>query len=180
MWLLFTVLLTCTASVTAQETSGGKKDAPADEAGKDKAGETAGPARFWQAKLTGGQYMVALDHIASVSRHKYLLDGALIVDEVTVDSVGQALARFYVITPVSDESPSKVVKDITQQATDLLEKGSDRVGADLSTMVVKKYPETTHARTIEYRLLEEKDLTALFASVRSAWETGRGRIFTSK
>lgn len=179
IWLLFTVLLTCTASLSAQDDSGGKKETPEDSS-KDKAGEAAGPARFWQAKLAGGHYMVALDHIASVSRHKYVLDGTLLIDEVTVDSVGQALARFYVISPLSDESPSKVVKDIAQHATDLNEKGSARVGIDISTMVVKKYPETTHARTIEYRLGEEKDLTALFGSVRNAWETGRGRIFTSK
>ena len=42
--------------------------------------------------------MVALDRIASVSRHKYVLDGALIIDEVTVDTVGQASARFYFIS----------------------------------------------------------------------------------
>lgn len=179
IWLLFTVLLTCTASLSAQDDPGGKKETPEDSA-KDKAGEAAGPARFWQAKLTGGHYMVALDHIASVSRHKYVLDGALIIDEVTVDSVGQALARFYVITPITDESTSKTVKDIAKHATDLLERGSARVGIDTSTMVAKKYPETTHARTIEYRLGAENDLTALFGSVRNAWETGRGRIFTSK
>jgi hypothetical protein len=171
IWLLCTVLLTCTTSLSAQDDSGGKKDTPEDSA-KDKAGEAAGPARFWQAKLTGGHYMVALDHIASVSRHKYVLDGTLLIDEVTVDSVGQALARFYVISPLTDASPSKAVKDVAKHATDLLE--------NTSTMVVKKYPETTHARTIEYRLGEEKDLTALFGSVRNAWETGRGRIFTSK
>jgi hypothetical protein len=47
-------------------------------------------------------------------------------------------------------------------------------------MVIKKYPDTSHARTIEYRLLSEKDLSALYASVRNAWETGRGRQFSAK
>jgi len=179
MGLLFSLSLVCAVSLNAQDNPDSKKDTPAD-AGKDKAGEAAGPARFWQAKLTGGHYMVALDHIAAVSRHKYLLDGSLIVDEVTVDSTGQALARFYVISPVSSDSPSATVKQSVKSVTDLLEKGSERLGVDTSTMVVKKYPETTHARTIEYRMMEEKDLTALFASVRNAWETGRGRIFSSK
>ena len=32
--------------------------------------------------------MVGLDRIASVSRHKYVLDGALIIDEVTVEQTG--------------------------------------------------------------------------------------------
>ena len=57
--------------------------------------------RFWQATLPGGHYMVALDRISSVSRHRYvLLDGSAIVDEVTIDALGQALARFYYIAPV--------------------------------------------------------------------------------
>ena len=47
-------------------------------------------------------------------------------------------------------------------------------------MVVKKFPDTTHARTIEYRLLSESELGALYGSVRTAWETGRGRKFRIK
>ena len=85
-------LLVCTLPVTAQ-------DPPAADT-TEKAGESAGPNRFWQATLGGGHFMVALDRIASVSRQKYVLDGAVIVDEVTVDTVGQALARFYYITPI--------------------------------------------------------------------------------
>lgn len=179
MRLVLFFLLTCTAVLHAQAPpSDGKTPPAAGE--KDKPGEAAGPARFWQAKLSGGHYVVALDHIASVSRHKYLLDGTLVVDEVTVDSDGQSLARFYVISPLSAESTSKTLTDLTDKATELLEKGGSRVGVDTSTMVVKKYPETTHARTVEYRLGNEAELTSLFASVRNAWETGRGRIFNSK
>lgn len=40
------------------------------------------PNRFWQATLSSGNCRVALDRIVSVSRHKYALDGALILDEV--------------------------------------------------------------------------------------------------
>ena len=47
-------------------------------------------------------------------------------------------------------------------------------------MVVKKYPVTSHAKTIEYRILSEAELTSLYNSVRNSWETGRGRKFTAK
>ena len=47
-------------------------------------------------------------------------------------------------------------------------------------MVVKKFPETTHARTIEYRVMSAEELTGLYSSVRTAWETGRGRKFAIK
>ena len=124
--------------------------------------------------------MVALDRIASVSRHKYVLDGALVVDEVTVDTVGQALARFYFITPITDSAPGASVAGIANRGRELLEKAAEHAGLDVQNMVMKKYPETSHAKSIEYRMLSAADLTALYGSVRSAWETGRGRQFATK
>lgn len=151
-----------------------------DPAVPDKPGDSPGPNRFWQAALSGGHYMVALDRISAVSRHKYLLDGAVIVDEVTVDALGQALARFYFISPVTDAAPGNAVGEIAKRGRELVEKAADRVGTDVQNMVIKKYPDTSHARTIEYRVLSEKELTALYSSVRSAWESGRGRQFSAK
>jgi hypothetical protein len=46
-------------------------------------------------------------------------------------------------------------------------------------MVVKNYPDTTHARTIEYRIQSEEELGALYGSLRTAWESGRGRRFNA-
>lgn len=136
-----------------------------------------GLTRFWQADLPGGEYVIALDRITSVSRHKYLLDGTVMVDEVTVDSIGQALARFYFISPVTDEMNSGAAAQLTARAQQLLDKAGDRVGSNLQNMVVKKYPETTHAKSIEYRLLSAGELTSLYDSVRTSWQSGRGRKF---
>lgn len=169
--LLLTGFLACSVQLSAQDDT-----TPT----ADKAGDSPGPNRFWQAALSGGHYMVALDRISSVSRHKYLLDGAVIVDEVTVDALGQALARFYFISPVTDAAPGNAVGEIAKRGRELVEKAADRAGADVQNMVIKKYPDTSHARTIEYRILSAADLTALYASVRSAWETGRGRQFSAK
>lgn len=168
--LLLTGFLTCSTQLSAQD------GAPTT----DKPGDSPGPNRFWQATLEGGHYMVALDRISSVSRHKYLLDGAVIVDEVTVDTLGQALARFYFISPVTDAAPGNAVTEIAKRGRELVEKAAERAGTEVQNMVIKKYPETSHAKSIEYRILTEKELTALYASVRSAWETGRGRQFTAK
>jgi hypothetical protein len=44
-------------------------------------------------------------------------------------------------------------------------------------MVQKKYPLTTHSKSIEYRLLTEAQLGALYQSVKTAWQTGDGRAF---
>lgn len=170
-------LLGCVAPMWAQEE---EPAADGTTPEKPKAGETPGHNRFWQATVNGGHFMVALDRIASVSRHKYVLDGTLTVDEVTVDTVGQALARFYFITPITDSAPGKSVAGIANRGRELLDKAATQVGIDVQNMVMKKYPDTTHAKSIEYRMLSAADLTALYGSVRNAWETGRGRQFTAK
>lgn len=163
--------LACVAQVMAQEPDIADKE-------KDKAGDSAGPARFWQATLEGGHFMVALDRIASVSRHKYVLDGGLIIDEVTVDTVGQALARFYVISPVTDATAESSVTGIVNRGKELIDAAGERAGTNVHNMVMKKYPVTSHAKSIEYRVMKEADLTALYNSVRTSWENGKGRKFT--
>ena len=139
--------------------------------------------RFWQATVPGGHYMVALDRISSVSRHKYVLDGAVIVDEVTVDALGQALARFYYIQPLTDAvggAAGAAAGRLVNRAEEMIDRAGRNAGTQVHEMVVKKFPDTTHARTIEYRLLSEQELAALHKSVRTAWESGRGRKFAVK
>jgi len=170
-------LLVCSVHLCAQDATDPTGGTTTD---KSKTGDTPAPGRFWQATLGGGNFMVALDRIVSVSRHKYVLDGALIVDEVTVDTVGQALARFYFITPITDAAPGNTVSGLATRGRELIDKAAQRAGTDVQNMVMKKYPETTHAKSIEYRVLSEAELTALYTSVRSAWETGRGRQYNSK
>lgn len=140
--------------------------------------------RFWQATLPGGHYMVALDRISSVSRHQYVLDGAVIVDEVTIDALGQALARFYHISPITDAARGSgtgaAAARVAERGKELLDKAASTAGTGIHEMVVKKFPETTHAKTIEYRLLSSEELTSLHNSIRTAWENGRGRKFSIK
>ena len=134
---------------------------------------------FWEANLPGGNYLVALGRISSVSRHKYVLDGAVIVDEVTVDTTGQALARFYFITPISaGGGAGAAAAEAADRAMALVDGAARRAGTDVQDMVVKKYPLTTHSKAIEYRLLSEQQLNVLYQSVKTAWVSGKGRTFT--
>ena len=80
------------------------------------------------------------------------------------------------MVPVKKYAASPIV----DRARQLVEKGAADAGTDVHNMVVKKFPETTHAREIEYRVLSAEELTGLYNSVRTAWETGRGRKFTIK
>lgn len=142
--------------------------------------DKAGLERFWEAKLGGGEYVVALNRISSVSRHKYVLDGALIVDEVTIDTLGQSLARFYYITPITSAVPGTGAAQLAESAMKLVDGAAKTSGSDIQNMVVKKYPLTTHAKAVEYRLLSENQLNVLYQSAKTAWQTGEGRVFTGR
>jgi hypothetical protein len=163
----------------------GAQTPSANPADSNKTEDSPQANRFWQATLPGGHYMVALDRISAISRHKYvLLDGSAIVDEVTIDALGQALARFYYIAPVTDAATGthtgELAKRIAGRAGELIDKAADTAGTTAHQMVIKKFPETTHAHTIEYRLLSAEELTGLYSSIRASWENGRGRKFTVK
>ena len=70
-------------------------------------GATPAPTNIlmWRCNLPGGSYSVALRAIVSVSSHEYLVDGVARVTEVNIDTVGNALARFYYIEPAAPNSP---------------------------------------------------------------------------
>ncbi|MBC8126908.1 MAG: hypothetical protein H8M99_07165 [Gloeobacteraceae cyanobacterium ES-bin-144] len=179
--ILTALLLSCAATLHAQ----GENDKDNSKTGnEEKTGDTQVPNRFWQASVGGGHYMVALERISAISRHKYLLDGSVIVDEVTIDALGQALARFYFLSPVTDaikgNAAGNAASRLIDRGRELADNAADEAGTDVHNMVVKKFPETTHARTIEYRVLSAQELTGLYNSVRTAWENGKGRKFTIK
>jgi len=143
-------------------------------------GNQRGRRGFWEANLTGGNYVVALSRITSVSRHRYVLDGAVIVDEVTVDTEGQSLARFYFISPVTTAGPESGTAQIAERALEIASNTLKERGSSVQDMVQKKYPLTTHSKAIEYRLMTEAQLNTLYQSVKTAWQTGDGRIFNGR
>lgn len=150
------------------------------EENSPESGDQQGRNGFWEANMGGGNYVVALSRITSVSRHSYALDGAVIVDEVTVDTEGQAIARFYFIKPIEVGGTGAAAGAAAERVLDLVDGAARRNGVDVQDMVVKQYPLTTHSKTIEYRLFTEEQLSVLYRSVKTAWQTGRGRVFTAK
>jgi hypothetical protein len=147
-----------------------------NEEKNDTTSETRLEQRFWQASVPGGEFMVAIDRISSISQHTYIT-GGFVVHEVNVDTLGQALARFYYIE--TQKGTSATADDAVERAQQILNRTNERTGVDTETMVVKT-PATTHAKCIEYRLSSLDELDALFKSVKTTWETSRGRKFTVK
>ena len=158
----------------------GQPNGQQEEEENDNVSDESDPShrRFWQARVPGGHYMVALDRISNISIHEYLLDGNFVVNEVTIDTTGRALARFYYIEPLADSSGRTEITRVIDKGRELVERAGQRANTNAHEMAQKNYPTTTHAGMIEYRLLDLRDLDALYGSVKTAWETGKGRRLT--
>lgn len=136
----------------------------------------------WACNVTDGSYLVALNRITSISRHRYVLDAAVVVDELVVDTSGHSLVRFYFISPVTDEMRGSGLATsasrLMERSKEVLNQGAERAGTRLQEMVQKTYPHTTHANQVEFRVQSAAALGAIQASVTNSWETGRGRTIT--
>ena len=134
---------------------------------------------IWRCELPGGTYEVALRAIVSVSMHEYVVDGVARVNEVNVDTQGNMAVRFYYLEPTAAKSPLGVGQSAIDRISDLAKEAGQRVGADeVWRRVVKSYPTTTHAHTIEYRVESEDQLKQIFSSAQGAFESGKSTIFT--
>lgn len=134
---------------------------------------------IWRCELPGGTYEVALRTIVSVSIHEYVVDGVARVNELNVDTQGNIAARFYFLEPLTAKSPVGVGQSAIDRISDLAKEAGQRVGAEeVWQRVVKTYPTTTHAHTIEYRVESEDRLKQIFRSVQGAFESGKSAVFT--
>lgn len=163
-----------------RSTQSGDEEEEQDEDEESKAEESDANRRFWQASIPGGHYMVALSSITAISMHQYVLDTQLLVTEMVIDTNGRSLARFYYVTSVAEDSGSASAARVVQKGRELLDRAGQRAGTNALDLAQKNYPTTSHAGMVEYRLLDLRDLNAIYKSVQSAWETGKGRKITVK
>ena len=172
--LIFSLLLLPGIGLT-QDTTNPNSTSPGqdDKPFQDSLGEKG----FWQGSLPGGSYAGALSRITSISKHEYLLDGNVIVTEVTIDTIGSTTLRVYQITPAAQYGTLATGRKIVERGKDLLDRAGQRTGADIANMVQKQYPTTTHAKTIEFRVKDLGTLDALLSSARGSWISGKGRKF---
>ena len=133
---------------------------------------------IWRAELPGGEYIVRLSAIASVSLHEYVVDGAARVAEVNISTSGSQLARFYFIEPYPPKAPVSAGQKVLSVIENKAKEVSERVETgDARTKVIKSYPTTTHSHTVEYRLVDRESLNRLFDSIEEAWLSGRAGSF---
>ena len=129
--------------------------------------------RFWRCELPGGVFLVNLNNIQSISTHEYIVDGAARVTEVTVATASSVEGRFYYLEPVTPSAVGATLQQLQQHVQDLAANHVDD-NDKVWEKVVKNYPTTTHAHTVEYRLTTKENLEQLYASLETAWMSGKG------
>ena len=135
---------------------------------------------LWDGRLKGGNYLVRCTQIIALSKHEYVADGVARVVEVNLSLNTNMTVRFYFLEPVRVEGGGAV--GVGQQAIDkaraLMQDAATRVSPTLTTpKVVKSYPLTTHAHTVEFVLPDEEKLNSLYSSLERSFRTGQGRIW---
>jgi len=126
----------------------------------------------------GGTYFVKMGTIDSVSMHEYIVDGAANVTELTIATTSNEVARFYYLEMITPQSPVGVGQSLIDKAHEKVEEGLQRTGqAAVLHKVVKNYPTTTHAHTIEYRVEKKEQLNTLYNAFLNRWLRGTGLFY---
>ncbi len=132
---------------------------------------------LWRAEFPGGNYSVSLAAISSVSTHEYVVDRAVKVFEMTINTNGAVVARFYSVEPIKPNAPGGYGQGVVDKVQEKVQDGVQRVTGEtnepLLSSVIKNYPTTTHAHTVEYRLPTRDDVVKAFKSVEGCWRTGQ-------
>ena len=161
-----------TPAIYAQDEENTEENGNSDASNKSK---------FWEAKLPGGEFIVSLSRISSISSHSYIISNTnYVVHEAVVDTFGSAIARFYAIELISESSDANFTQNLTELTKNTTSDLGSRAGFDPNTVVEKSNPQTTHAKTIEYRLASKSDIEDLIKSAKKAWKDNRGRKFVIK
>jgi len=138
-----------------------------------------GRIRAWRATLPGGSFVVALRSMVSVGMQEYVVDGAARVTEVNIDTTGNALARFYYLEPITPQTPMAAGQSLINKAQELATEAVGRTGQEeVWKKVVKSYPSSTHAHTVEFRVGSKEDLKKIFESAETAMRESKDTIFT--
>lgn len=141
-----------------------------------ESGESQGQSGFWEISCNGGSFCARLDTISSLSQHEYVIDGAVKVYECTVGTTGGLIARFYFIEPVGASNSRLSTSESLQRLKDAANGVSQKAGmGDVESIVTKHYPDTTHAKTSEYRFKYKDTIGRIYAHAHRVWAEERGR-----
>ena len=76
-------------------------------------------SQFWIGNFPEGQYVVHLSRIVAVAQHRYILDNACMVHEVTLITMGNTPTKFYYLETLGQGSGINAIKNVTERAKEL-------------------------------------------------------------
>ena len=126
----------------------------------------------WTGSLKGGRYIVKCGQIIALSKHEYVADAAARVVEVNLTLSSNTAVRFYYLEPVRMEGTGAVAagQQAIDKARQMVQDAANRISPTLTEpKVVKSYPASTHAHTVEFVIKEETRLNSLFDSLERAF-----------
>jgi len=134
---------------------------------------------FLSIDYQGGRFVMPYGHIVSISRASFLIDGGGKVHEVTIDTSGGVIARYYFLESLLENNPLNAAQIVNTRMKNLGSLAEERSG-ESARQVIKHYPDTTHAKTVEFNLSKMEHLDAIFSHVTRKWidEGGRGQAET--
>lgn len=136
------------------------------------------PPPGWRGYLSiqhpTGQFVMPYSRLVSISRHEYLIDGGGKVYEVTIDTAGSVVARYYFLENALKNSSLNVTGAVTGFVDRAEDVAKSKTGMD-TRPVVKHYPNTTHARTTEFNLTNKDDLGKIYDHVIHEWIVQGGK-----
>lgn len=176
--MLMKILLFALLSLLGSTTAIAQNSAPATPASPNQ--EEVTRDGLWDGKLAGGSYLVRCTQILALSKHEYVADGTARVVEVNLTMNSNMTVRFYYLEPVRLEGGGVVGagQQAIDKARELMKDAASRVSPSLTTpKVVKSYPASTHAHTVEFVLPSEERLNSLHASLERSFRSGQGRVW---
>lgn len=176
--LIAILLLISPATLKAQSAPGQNTTGQGGQ--QEQQGDTPTRDGLWDGRMNGGNYIVRCNSIIALSKHEYISDGVARVVEVNLTLNSAQVVRFYFLEAAKVEGSSMV--NAGQQALDrargMVEQAAGRVSSTLTDpKVVKNYPASTHAHTVEFVIKEEARLNSLFQSLERGFRSGQGRIW---
>ncbi len=127
------------------------------------------------------EIVLSVPSITSISKHSFLLNGTMLVYEVTIDTTGNNSVRFYC---VQEDDGDKILvaetpQDAVQQAAGRINKemrNGKGKKSDETAVPSLKYPEGVYAHTIEFQVHDPAILLKLYRESNAVWESGAPKV----
>lgn len=138
------------------------------------------------------EFFGRVDKINSISSQNYVT-GTFEVQEIVIDFEGSdTQLRIYNTIPFDPtKATQEAMKDSSIPGMSGMQKMSERLTSKayeqtdpandaMNAFVMKEYPMTTHAKTIEFRVKSKADIQALFRELRYRWIVATGKEFEAE